>query len=394
MELTRTNRIASIDILRGAVMIIMALDHTRDFFHQSAIINDPLDLSTTTPDIFFTRWITHFCAPVFVFLSGVSVYLSSQKKTKSEASLFLVKRGLWLVLVEVTVITLGLTFNLHYNFIILQVIWAIGWSMVFLGLFIRISYYAVLAAGIILFFGHNIFDHITLPAAGTTRIILDLFFTATGSIIPLDSNHVVGDFYAILPWTGAMMLGYSIGHWFNKEFPAAKRKQLLLLTGSSLIILFILLRFTGVYGNPTPWKKQDSFLYNLFAFINTTKYPPSLQYLSMTLGPACILLALLENIKAKWSGIVSVYGRVPFFYYVLHFYILHTILVILFFATGHTSAEIYNPFVPFNFRPVTFGYGLPVVYGIWLGVVILLYLPCRWFSNYKRTHSRWWLSYL
>ena len=396
MELTQTKyRITSIDILRGAVMIIMALDHTRDFFHQPAQIHDPLDLTITTPAIFLTRWITHFCAPIFVFLSGVSAYLSSQRKTKNEAGMFLIKRGLWLVLIEILIVTLGITFNLHYNFIIFQVIWAIGCSMIFLGILVRISYKAVLFTGLILFFGHNIFDLVTLPGTGAGRTILDLFFTATGSMIPLNADHSIFDLYAILPWTGAMLLGYSMGLWFKKDFSPAKRKQLLLLTGVSLISLFVILRFLGVYGNPVPWKKQDSFLYNLLAFVDTNKYPPSLLYFCMTLGPACIFLSVMENVKTRWSNIVSTYGRVPFFYYVLHFYILHTVLVIVFFATGHTSSEIIDPQNSLiYFRPLTFGYGLPVVYGIWLGVVILLYLPCKWFSNYKKTHSQWWLSYL
>jgi uncharacterized membrane protein len=394
MEAVRTNRITSIDILRGLVMIIMALDHTRDFFHQTAMTADPLDPSTTTPALYFTRWITHFCAPVFVFLSGVSAYLSSLKKSKTEASLFLIKRGLWLMLVEVTLVTFGITFNPFFNVLILQVIWAIGCSMVLLGIFSRISAQVVLITGILLFFGHNILDLVTLPATGAAGNAWTILFRASGAIIPLGENHFLGDFYAILPWTGVMMMGYSIGHWFKKDFPAAKRKKFLLTSGSLLITLFILLRLTNVYGNPTAFKSGDGFIYNLLAFLNTNKYPPSLQYLSMTLGPACILLAVLENVHAKWSKVVSVYGSVPFFYYIFHFYLLHIILVIVFFASGHTSSEIVDPRLPFLFRPRQFGYGLGIVYTIWLSVVILLYFPCRWFSKYKKTHDQWWLRYL
>jgi uncharacterized membrane protein len=387
MEQITRKRIASIDILRGAVMIIMALDHTRDFFHQPAIISDPINPDTTTVPIFFTRWITHFCAPTFVFLSGVSAWLSSLKKTKSEASLFLIKRGLWLVLVEVTLVTFGITFNPGFNFIVFQVIWAIGWSMVILGILSRISKMTVLFAGLILFFGHNILDLVNLPQDGTSNLIWNLFFRASGTIIPLDNNHLIGDFYAILPWTGVMLLGYSIGSWFNKDVPQAQRRKLLLYTGTGLILLFIILRTTSIYGNPLPWIKKDDAVRNFLSFLNTNKYPPSLLYLSMTLGPSCILLALLEDAKGKLVNIISVYGKVPFFYYILHFYLLHTILVIVFFATGHTTSEINAPFVPFAFRPVFFGYPLPVVYGIWLCVVIVLYFPCRWFSRYKQTHT-------
>lgn len=384
-------RIASIDILRGLVMIIMALDHTRDFFHQPAMIADPLDLSTTTPFIFLTRWITHFCAPTFVFLSGISAFLASQRKTKAEASNFLMKRGIWLILVELFIITLGITFNIFYNLIILQVIWAIGTSMFILGLLVRTSYTTIFITGLVLFFGHNIFDFYSIPT-NTLGIITGFLFTSGGNIYPVGDTHLIGDFYAVLPWTGVMLLGYAAGKWFLKDILPEKRKKLLLATGFSLIGLFIILRATGLYGNPTPWAKQETLLNNVLSFINTTKYPPSLLYLSMTLGPSCILLALLENVKAKWSKVATVYGSVPFFYYVLHFYLLHTILVILFFATGHSMSEPYAQGIVF--RPATFGYGLPVVYLIWISVVAILYLPCKWFSNYKKTHTQWWLSYL
>jgi uncharacterized membrane protein len=394
MELTRSKRIESIDILRGLVMIIMALDHTRDFFHQPAITGNPLDPATTTIPIYFTRWITHFCAPTFVFLSGVSAYLSSLKKTRAEASLFLIKRGLWLVLVEITIVTLGITANPFFGFIVLQVIWAIGWSMVILGLLSRISPKLVLIVGLLLFFGHNILDLVNLPKEGAGKTFMAIFFRASFTIIPLDSTHVAAAIYAILPWTGVMLLGYSIGTWFNKDFPEQKRKTRLLQLGLGLILLFIVLRATNAYGDTFPRVKGSSFRFNLLAFLNTTKYPPSLLYLSMTLGPSCLALAFLENVKGRWKEIVSVYGRVPFFYYICHFYLLHIILIIAFFATGHSTAEIVSPFVPFNFRPVTFGWGLPIVYLIWLSVVVLLYFPCRWYSQYKKTHAHWWLSYV
>jgi uncharacterized membrane protein len=390
---TTTYRITSIDILRGIVMIIMAIDHTRDFFHESAMTADPLNPATTTAPLYFTRWITHFCAPIFVFLSGISAYLSAQRKSKAEASLFMIKRGLWLILVEVTIVTFGITFDPTFGFIVLQVIWAIGCSMVLLGIVSRFSNTAVLVVGIILFFGHNILDSVSLPATGTAGNLWTVFFRAFFGIIPIDETHVVGVFYAILPWTGAMMMGYSIGRWYKKDFPAESRKKLLLVSGISLIVLFVVLRATNIYGNPLPFKSGDGFMYNLFAFLNTSKYPPSLQYLSMTLGPGCIFLALLENVQTRFSRFVSVYGSVPFFYYILHFYLIHTLLVIIFFATGHTNSEITaNP--PFFFRPATFGYNLWIMYGIWLFVVLALYFPCRWFSRYKKTHRQWWLSYV
>ena len=386
---TTAYRINSIDILRGIVMIIMALDHTRDFFHVTAMTDDPLNPATTTPALFFTRWITHFCAPTFVFLSGVSAYLSGRNKTKAEASTFLIKRGLWLVLVEITLVTLGLTFNPFYNFFILQVIWAIGWSMVLLGLLVRASYYAIFITGTILFFGHNILDYLQLPASGIAGNLWSILLTSRGMVIPLDSSHFIGVFYAILPWTGIMLLGYSLGVWFHREFSAEKRKKFLLATGFSLVLLFIVLRVLKGYGDPGAWDGKS-----IFSFLNTNKYPPSLQYSSMTLGPALLVLALTENIKAGWTKVVSVYGKVPFFYYVIHFYLIHTLCVIVFFATGHTASQIVDNQTPFLFRPQTFGFNLWIVYGVWIFVVSVLYLPCKWFSNYKMQHRRWWLSYV
>ncbi len=387
-----THRITSIDLLRGLVMIVMALDHTRDFFHETAMTADPTDMATTNAPLFFTRWITHFCAPVFVMLSGMSAYLSSRKKSAKDASAFFIKRGLWLVFVEITFVTLGLTFNPFYNFIILQVIWAIGMSMILLGIFTLISHKLTLLVGIILIVLHNAIDYATLPTNNIQLSILNLFLTSKGAVIPINQNHIVGDFYAILPWTGIMFIGFSMGKWFQKEMQAHRRKQLLLFTGTLMIIAFLTLRFARGYGDPGAWQMAGP--HNLLSFLNTTKYPPSLQYTFMTLGPALIFLSFTENIYNTLTRIVTVYGRVPFFYYILHFYILHSLLVIIFFITGHHSSEISNPASIFMFRPPTFGFSLPVVYLIWLSVVASLYFPCLWFFKYKSTHDSWWLRYL
>lgn len=393
MELTRGYRVNSIDILRGIIMIIMALDHTRDYFHETAMTADPLNPATTTPALYFTRWITHFCAPLFVFLSGVSAYLASLKRTKKEASLFLITRGLWLMLMDITIVTLGITFNLGFNAFLLQVIWAIGASMVLLGFLSLTSRKVVLTAGLLIVFGHNLLDYASLPTTGAWANVLSVLVRFP-AVIPIDDNHTILALYAIIPWTGVMCVGYGIGHWFGKDFLPKNRKTLLLAIGAAAIVLFILLRLLNLYGNPTPWTKGDGFMYNLFTFLNTSKYPPSLQYLCMTIGPGLIVLALLENVRSKFADILSVYGKVPFFYYILHFYLLHLILTVIFFASGFTQYTDSRLFFPLHFRPLTFGYGLPVTYAIWLAVVIALYLPCRWFSRYKATHRQWWLSYV
>lgn len=391
-SLSASKRMLSIDMLRGLVMIIMALDHTRDFFHIDAMTTDPLNPLTTTGALFFTRWITHFCAPIFVFLSGLSAYLAAQRRTPIEASAFLIKRGLWLVLIEVVVITLGLTFNPFYNFLILQVIWAIGWSMVLLGIAIRFSYKTILVTGLILVLGHDLFSYIPAPESQSIGILTKILFTAFGTVVPLSNTHLVGIFYAILPWTGIMFIGYAVAAWYRKGYERERRKRNLILIGYLCIVLFIALRLINLYGDPAPRGEHHDLFKNVLSFFNVSKYPPSLQYTCMTLGPAFLFLAYTEKLSGAFTRIVSAYGAVPFFYYVLHFYILHTLLAVLFFATGYHVRDIVQ--VPFWFRPVSFGFNLSTVYLIWLLVVSLLYFPCKWFKKYKQTHQQWWLSYV
>lgn len=393
MQSLRSNRIQSIDILRGIVMIIMPLDHTRDFFHLPAATSDPLNPDTTSLAIYLTRWITHFCAPTFVLLSGVSAYLSSRNKTAGEAGAFLIKRGLWLVFIEIAVVTLGITFNPHYGFIILQVIWAIGTSMIILGLLRRLSYKALLVIGLLLFFGHDLVWYLLPGPPGKVNQWLKFFLTAKSNVVVLSAQRFIGDFYAILPWTGVMIMGFCLGRWFDREYPGEKRRRQLLIAGASLTVLFFVLRLANGYGDPAPWVHKDTPLKTFFSFFFVSKYPPSLMYLSATLGISLMALSLLESAKGKWAQAVSVFGRVPFFFYILHFYLLHAVLVIVFFATGHTAAQI-SAGAPFYFQPPGFGYGLLVVYIIWMAVIVALYFPCRWFSRYKLAHRQWWLSYI
>jgi uncharacterized membrane protein len=385
-------RVNSIDVLRGIIMLIMALDHTRDYFHGSSL--NPTD--PAQPALFLTRWITHFCAPTFLFLSGVSAYIASLKRSKNEASLFLISRGLWLIFIEIFVVTFGILFNPYYNLIAFQVIWAIGASMILLGIVSRISKQLVLVVGIIILMCHNLLDagnsvyHLQVGPS----VFVDLLVRPNFNIA-IDSNHAIVLLYPVLPWAALMFIGFGIGHWFNKEYSPAKRRSNLLLLGSSMLVLFVLLRATGVYGNPFPWVKGDGAGYNLLSFINVNKYPPSLLYSCMTVGTSCIVLAVFDRVKAGWTRFFSVYGQVPFFYYILHFYLLHILLVIFFFAEGYPSSAIrQTDFPQVWFRPGDFGYALPIVYLIWLSVILALYFPCRWFAKYKKTHKKWWLSYV
>jgi uncharacterized membrane protein len=387
-------RIQSIDILRGTVMLIMALDHARDYFHLHAWDDSPTNLATTTPALFFTRWITHFCAPTFVFLSGISAFLSGQKKSKKELSAFLLKRGLWLVLVEIVVITLGWTFNPLYNVIILQVIWAIGWSMIVLGLLVRTNMTVIIITGCILFFGHNILDYVDLPKEGAANVAWNIFFTSPLTFFSYAPQRVIGDIYAILPWTSVMLLGYGFGYFYRSSYDALKRKKILLWGGIGITALFIVLRFINHYGDPALWSQQKDGAYTFLSFLNTTKYPPSLIYFCMTLGPTLILLSFTERPQNKFSNILTTYGRVPFFYYVIHLYLLHFIGVIFFFASGYGFNQAVDTNVPFLFRPTHFGFDLWGVYAVWLFVIVILYWPCKWFNRYKTNHHQWWLSYV
>ncbi|MBC7828620.1 MAG: DUF1624 domain-containing protein [Chitinophagaceae bacterium] len=388
------SRIGSIDLLRGIVMVIMALDHVRDYFHETAMVDDPLNLETTTPALYFTRWITHFCAPVFVFLAGTSAYLVSQKRSKAELSLFLIKRGFWLVLIEVTVVTLGWTYNPFFNLFILQVIWAIGISMVLLGLLIHLPYRILLLVGLIIVFGHNLIDYAEADRDGNIGLLWDLVHRGNFSLYNLDANHVVIVVYAFLPWLGVMILGYCLGKLYEPAFDTAKRKKILLYLGAAMLLLFVIVRALNGYGDSAHWSYQRNPFYTFLSFIKVTKYPPSMLFVCLTIGIALIALSFLENIRNRFTKWMTVYGRVPFFYYVLHLYLIHALCVIAFFLSGYGADDIVSRQTPFLFRPPQFGYQLPIVYGIWLIVVLLLYPVCRWYNKYKSNHHQWWLNYL
>lgn len=395
------SRIQSIDILRGIVMVIMALDHVRDFFHKvviddaGSVATGPTDLATTTPVLFFTRWITHFCAPVFVFLAGTSIYLMCLKKTKAGVSAFLIKRGLWLVLVEVIIITFGWTFDPLYHFVILQVIWAIGISMVLLGLLIRLPYKLIFAIGLIIVFGHNLLDYPSINEGLKGGWLADLTYFTRFSYYRLFGDTGIIIVYAFLPWTGLMMLGFCFGKLYEPGINAQQRRKILLGLGVALTVLFIVLRLINKYGDPIPWSEQPrGSVYTFLSFLNVNKYPPSLDFLTITIGPAMIMLALLERVSNKVTSFFKVYGRVPMFYYILHFFIIHLIVVIVFYASGFPASEIRTNDSLFLFRPSSFGFNLWGVYAVWIFVVLVLYPLCKKYDRYKSTHPKWWTSYL
>lgn len=387
-------RIQSIDVLRGAIMLIMALDHTRDFFHIDGMTGDPTNMETTTPTLFFTRWITHFCAPLFVFLSGTSIYLQSLRKTKKELSLFLLTRGLWLIVAEFTIVNFGWSFDIFFNFFFLQVIWAIGASMVVLSALIFLRYWMLLALGILITMLHNILDTQTFTDPAMD-VFANLFLLTEFDQFPLGGDVKLLCAYAALPWTGIMLLGYALGKWYQPGFDALQRRKLLLTTGFGVIGLFILLRLNNAYGDPRPWSEQKNSVFTLLSFLNVNKYPPSLMYACMTLGPGMIALALLERAQNRVTNVLNVFGRVPFLYYLVHVYLIHFLCMILFFAEGYTLEDNFTKVMGFGFRPLeNFGFSLGIVYLIWILVVLLCWFPTKWYERYKRTHKQWWLSYI
>ena len=393
-SLTASKRIESIDLLRGLIMIIMALDHTRDFFHKDGLSGDPLNPDTTTSILYFTRWITHFCAPTFVFLSGLSAWLQGQRKTKKELSSFLISRGFWLIFIDLTIMSLGLTADIHFGVFVLETLWSIGASMVILGLLIRLPFNVILALGLLIFFGHNLLDFAEQAREGKVPIWWSLLHRV--NIVPLWGNHSLFIFYPFLSWTGLMLLGYCCGKLFT-DVAAERRRKILLSTGIAAILFFVALRWANIYGDPRPWAEQATGLKTFFAFMNVQKYPPSLLFLCATVGPGLIFLALVKNTGSKLVKIISVYGRVPFFYFIVHFYILHIATAIAYLLRGHSVAEGMKglPGLPFKFALPGEGYSLAIVYAIWVAIVILMYPLCKWYDHYKTNHKeKWWLSYL
>jgi len=392
--LTEKPRISSIDLVRGIVMVIMALDHARDFYHFGALSADPTNLQTTTPVVFFTRWITHFCAPAFVFLAGTSIRISLLRKTKKELSIFLLTRGLWLILLEVLVVRFGLFFNLYYDITIFQVIWVIGASMVCMAALIHISEYAVLAIGLLITFGHNATDAIRLQA-GDPLFPVWAFLRQTGFLSISPENNVMV-MYPLLPWLGIMILGYVLGKLYRTDFDPVQRQKVLLRIGLACVGLFIVLRLINEYGDPSEWSVQKNALFTVMSFLNVTKYPVSLLYTLMTLGPVLITLSLLEGRQIKLLKPFLVFGRVPLFYYVLHFYLIHATALALFMIKTDTSFSDLDFHFNKSFGGITAqgGYSLFWAYVGWIAVVVALYPVCKWYNRYKSTHSHWWLSYV
>lgn len=388
-------RISSIDIMRGIVMVIMALDHTRDFFHADALVFNPTDLDKTNPVLFFTRWITHFCAPTFVLLSGVAARISLQRKTEKELSVFLLTRGLWLILLEIVVIRFSFFFNFYYDFSFFQVIWVIGASMAVLSALTYLPGNVVLIIGLVILFGHNAFDSMGRLGPNDPGYVIWTLLNQSGPIQFLPGKTLIVA-YPLLPWLGIMLLGYGLGKWYTAAYDAEKRQKLLLYCGLFAIALFILLRGFNLYGDPASWTPQKNGVFTVMSFLNATKYPVSLLYSLMTVGPVLIILSWMEKVDLSFLNPFVVFGRVPLFYYIVHFYLIHTTAIILYLIMSEKSfGDLDFHFSNgFGGLPQGSGYSLGWAYVAWICIVVVLYPVCRWYNRYKSTHNEWWLSYL
>jgi len=387
-------RIESIDFLRGLVMILMALDHTRMYFALGTWYADPTDLATTTPLLFLTRWITHFCAPVFVFLAGTSAFLYAiKRKDIKKTAWFLLTRGLWLIFVELVIVNFAWTFDITYSFRILQVIWAIGLSLVALSALVFLPISLLLAIGLILVFGHNLLDGITVQGSSIQDLV---WYTLHQPHSVFINGTLINFVYPLLPWTGLMALGYVFGTLYRNDFPAEQRKRWRLSIGVVATLLFVLLRGFNLYGEARAWEIHTSPVFTLLSFLNTTKYPPSLHFLLMTMGPALLFLAWIGPVANRLPKLVTVFGRVPFFFYILHLYVIHLLAMLLLIYEGRDWSEyIFSARNLTSGRLSDFGLSLGAVYLIWLAVILLLYPLCQWYQRYReRNPSKWWLSYL
>ena len=385
-------RINSLDILKGLIIVFMSLDHFRDFFHYEAFFFNPTDPELTNIATFFIRWITHYCAPVFAFLAGISAYIVGNKYDKKYLSKFLLSRGIWLVFVEIAIMNFGWRFDFEFNFIVLQVIWMLGICMILLSAIIWLSLKQILFFSLFIIFGHNLLDSYDISGNFIWAVIhkLDFFnYSETKTLVVA---------YPIIPWVGVMSLGYFFGQFFQKEFPQDLRIKILKRVGIISIIGFFVVRFLNSYGNSKTWINYDLFSQTIYSFMDPQKYPPSLSYLLMTLGPMFLLLAVFELYKkTTFSNIFIVFGKVPFFFYILHVYFIHFFAMITaeFKGFGWELMILKQPIwmLPSNLEG--FGFNTSLMLILWICFVAFMYPMCKKFGEYKMNNKqKKWLSYL
>jgi uncharacterized membrane protein len=387
----RRARVESIDVLRGVVMILMALDHVRDFFGAAGNPTDPVH---TTVPLFFTRWITHVCAPVFFLLTGTSAYLSQRRRSMGQLSRFLFTRGLWLIVLELTVLRcFGYQFNVDYRVTMLIILWALGWSMMTLAVLVHLPVPVVTAFGVALIGSHNLLDSVNASSFGAFAPVWSALHAP--NVIVATPRHVVFAAYPLIPWVGVTAAGYGLGQVFS--WAPERRRDFFLRLGIGLAMAFVALRYANVYGDPLRWTAQQSVVRTVLSFLNTNKYPPSLLYLLMTLGPASLLLWMADRATAPVFRPALVFGKVPLFYFLLHLPLIHLLATAVCYVRYGDTHWMFESARLDQFpvtRPPGWGYSLPIVYLIWACVVIGLYPLCLWFAKLKQRRTDTWLSYL
>ena len=388
-EITKT-RIESIDLLKGLVMVIMAIDHVRDYFHYSAFFFDPADPTQSTLPIFFPRFITNFCAPAFSFLAGLSAFLVGKRKSPTQLSGFLFKRGLWLVFVEIIIVSFGWKFDIQFRYVGLATIWQLGISMILLAALIHLPKKIILLFSCIIIFGHNLLDDIHYDGSFLWAMLHE------PKQFQWTPGHFVRTAYPLIPWIGVMSLGFCFGSLYDSSCDVSKRKKILNGLGFGSLALFAILICINKYGNPFPWINYGDASKTIMSILNSNKYPPSLLYLLMTLGGTFLFLANSEKLKGKVVNFFSVFGRVPFFYYILHIYLIHLIAAFAAYFTGFGwQALVTDKFIIKVESLKGYGFNLLTVYFVWIVIILLLYPLCKRFDAYKQSHKeKWWLSYL
>jgi len=384
-------RISSIDVTRGLVMVIMALDHVRDFMHATSLYQDPTDLRTTTAALFITRWITHLCAPTFVFLSGVSAYISFNKSGQpTQNRWFLFRRGIWLIVLDLTVINFALWFDIHFRLLIMEVVCAIGFGFMMLSLMLKMNSRMIALIGMIIIFGHNLLQHVSFKEDPVLNFIFSVLFRQNVFMATPNFAFITG--YPLVPWLGSLLVGFGSGVLFKQ--PVEIRKKRFLQLGAAAITLFVMLRLMNVYGDPLRWAVRKNAIFTFLSFINVAKYPPSLLFSLLMLGIMFLVLWISEGLKNKVTDVLSVYGKVPLFYFVIHLYLIHLLMLGMVFLQGFNVQDLHFGIFS-NGRPKGSGVELWVIYIIWIGVVLSLYPLCKWYGKYKANHKdNVWLRYL
>lgn len=379
---TPLSRVAAIDIVRGAAMVLMALDHVRDYVTELRF--QPENLARASAALFATRWVTHFCAPAFFLLAGLGIGISRQRG--AALSRYLLVRGLWLLVLELVITPIGWNFSFQLIPFFGLVLWALGWSMILMAALIHLPPWAVAVLSFALIAGHNWFDAVQAESLGWFE---PYWIVLHGPGFAIPNVLLIG--YPLVPWVGVMATGYLLARVYRWE--SERRRHTLLALGTAAVVLFVALRFFNAYGNTFPWNPQRTTALTVASFLNLRKYPPSLQFLLMTLGPTLVALAFAERARGSLARGLSVYGRVPLFFYVAHIFVAHALAVCLAFTQGGEWRRIPIIRAP-ETLPDWYGVGLPGVELAWMTVVLLLYLPCRWFARMKETRRDWWLRYL